>query len=359
MASYVEFSSTVSRDEIMPAYKQLLTDINYCINLFEDLESGRTYWESLTDWTVGERNSINFTRMNFRLKKLKEEVEKGIGCYTRLFIKMKGAKMIEQSYQQRIALIEQSGHDKSQLVEYHNKFKGEMKNFSDNLTKAVAKVTDTGVLRVPEDIRCGAGALTVVGGVTGVLGAGATGGLIATGTAVTLMPLAAVASTAGVAVGLIGSFAYSYVHSEGQSRGLKYHELKHLSDALHNDEILSIFQTHHYSVSNISQEIDNTMDMCKKHFEICSSCPPIEISATSTRSSATVDDVIKATRIYDRVLRENIQMFQSDPEMAEMSGALKKRMATKVAETACRTFLMEVLNYSEREANECIRKIQN
>ena len=357
MASYVEFSNTVSRDEILPAYKQLLTNINYCINLFEDLESGRTCWESLTDWTVGERNSINFTRMNFRLKKLKEEVEKGISYYTHLFIKMKGVKMIEQSYQQRIALIEQSGHDKSQLVEFHNEFKGKIETKFDDLAKAVAKVTDTGVLRVSEDIRCGAGALTVVGGVTGVLGAGATGGLIATGTLVTtgLMALATVA-TAGLAVGLIGSFAYYHVHSKGKSRGLKYHELKHLSDALHNDEILSIFQSHHTCVSNISPGIDECMDMCKKHFEICSSGLPIESSATSTRSSATVDGVIKATRIYDRVLRENIQSFQSDPEMSE---AMRKKMATKLAETACRTFLMETLNYSETEANECIRNIQN
>ena len=35
MASYVEFSDTVSRGEILPAYRQLLIEINYCLNLFK------------------------------------------------------------------------------------------------------------------------------------------------------------------------------------------------------------------------------------------------------------------------------------------------------------------------------------
>ena len=70
-----------------------------------------------------------------------------------------------------------------------------------------------------------------------------------------------------------------------------------------------------------------------------------------------VDGVIKATRIYDKILRESIRSLSiSEPEM---NGAMRKRMATKLAETACRTFLMETLNYSKTEANECIRNIQN
>ena len=117
--------------------------------------------------------------------------------------------------------------------------------------------------------------------------------------------------------------------------------------------LLSEFETQNIFVTQVTEGLVENIALYKQQLTLNTSLVGIKaISHSSTRNSATVDGGIKATRIYDRVLQENIQMFQSEPEM---SGAMRKKMATKLAETACRTFLKETLNYSETEANECIK----
>ena len=62
----------------MTAYRGVLTDINYCINLLRELETGRTYTEIVFDWLRGNRNGRT-------LRELKGEVEIGIGVFPLLF----------------------------------------------------------------------------------------------------------------------------------------------------------------------------------------------------------------------------------------------------------------------------------
>ena len=50
MASYQSFMTHINQGDIMTAYRGVLTDINYCINLLRDLETGRTYTEIVFDW---------------------------------------------------------------------------------------------------------------------------------------------------------------------------------------------------------------------------------------------------------------------------------------------------------------------
>ena len=358
MASYLEFSETVSRDEILPAYKQLLTDLNYCINLFEDLESGRTLWETITDWTVGERNSINIIRTKERLNTLKLEIEKGIECYIHLCIKMKGAEIVEQSYLQRIDGKQQSCYDDSLLVRFKNDFNMTMKSEYNRLTQAVTNINE--IVLKKEDVKCetgivsGAvevvkpaiGVLEVVGPAFGIFELAAVSGIVVVGASGVAVATVAVAAVAAVAIlsTLIGSIAYAYARSQGKDRGMKYKEVKQLSDALNNNEILSLFQSHHACINGISLGLDKTIDMCKEQFE------------SMIKSSNTLQDSSKSAQIYEEAFQENLRLLQeSEPEMSE---ATRKRMATKLAETACRTFLMEVLNYSETEANEFIRTLK-
>ena len=322
----------------------------------DELESERNYTTWISDWAVGERSSINFSRTKNNLEKLYREIEKGLTQFTKLFSLMTGAKMIELSFQKTIKEFEISGFDTSALMKMSNTASSSIEKFSNRITAAVDNLANIGVFRKREIktdkyslVKSGAQG-AAVGGVGGT--ALGIAGAVAMGTAVVASGGTILVAGVGLAAvtGAISCIAYGYAHHKGKDRGIKYKELKFLSDSLNDMKLLSEFETQNIFLTQVTKGLEENIAFCKEQLTLSTSSQP------STRSSTTVDDGIKATRIYDRVLRENIQMFQSDPEMSE---AMRKKMATKLAETACRTFLMEVLNYSETEANECIRNIQN
>ncbi|KAI6650319.1 hypothetical protein LOD99_5997 [Oopsacas minuta] len=74
MASSLNFDDPYVASE---SFYQIWTDANHCLGMFERLEKNRTWSEWASDWTVGERNSINRKRMVFFLKKLIENVKSG------------------------------------------------------------------------------------------------------------------------------------------------------------------------------------------------------------------------------------------------------------------------------------------
>ena len=373
MASYAEFKDSI-KDDALTGYRNLLADVKYCINLMDELESERNYKKLIPDWAVGEMSSINVSRTKNNLKKLHNEIEKGLRQFTKLFSLMTGAKMIELSFQTTIKEFEISGFDTSALMEMSNNASSSIEKFSNRITAAVNNLANTGVFvekEIKTDkyslVKSGAqgAAIGGVGGTAlGIAGAVALGtvGVVATGGTILVAGVVLAAVT-----GAISSVAYLYAHPKGKERGIKYQELKFLSDSLNNVTLLSEFEAQNIFLTQVTKGLKENISLYKQ-LTLNTSLVGIRrltlekeerikaISHSSTRNSATVDNGIKATRIYDRVLRENIQSFQSDPEMSE---ALRKKMATKLAETACRTFLMEVLNYSETEANECIRNIQN
>ena len=343
MASYVEFADTVSSGEILPAYRQLLIEINYCVNLFDDLENGRTRWDKIKDWTVGERDSINLVNTRRNLEKLKEEIERGIGCYIHLSIKMKGVKLIEQSYLQRIEEMQQSGYDQSLFVELQNEFTKKIQSNFVELSKAVSVIKATGVFE-PRKIHYGTGVLV------GSVGAIATAGAVALGTGGIGLATAATGGFAFVAL-LISTIAYSYAHNKAKCRALKYQELKQLSDALHDHAMLSLFQAHHLNIGNILCVMDNTLDIWDKHLELAS-----ESSQKTIENSNSSENTINATQVYDNTFRDNLQMLkETEPEMNEDT---RNRMAANIAVTACKTFLKEIQGYSDSRADDFIRNLQ-
>ena len=92
MASYQQFADKIGEGRVVPAYTKLLTDINYCNNVFKYLETGRTYTEVMYDWVSGERDQIDIERFPIALSTLKQEVELGVKLYIDLAFKMKYLK---------------------------------------------------------------------------------------------------------------------------------------------------------------------------------------------------------------------------------------------------------------------------
>ena len=109
MASYQQFVENIGEGRIVPAYRKLLTDINYCINLFEHIETGRTYTEMFFDWFAGERGQIDIKRFPIVLNNLKQEVELGMKLYIDLTFKMKDLKDMQTFQESRPQPLTHSG----------------------------------------------------------------------------------------------------------------------------------------------------------------------------------------------------------------------------------------------------------
>ena len=88
MASYAKFIEKIGKGNIESAYTNVLTDVNYCIHLFEDLEIGRTTTESWFDSFAGERKEVDLEHLPSNLKILKKEIEIGLQLYMKLSCKM-------------------------------------------------------------------------------------------------------------------------------------------------------------------------------------------------------------------------------------------------------------------------------
>ena len=307
MASYVEFRDSI-RDDVLIGYRNLLADIKYCIKLMVELESERNYKKLIPDWAVGERSSINISRTKNNLVELHDEIEKGLTHFTKLFSLMTGAKMIELSFQTTIKNFETSGFDTSALMEMSNTASRSIGEFSDRITAAVDKLANTGVFRKREIkrdksslVKCGAqgAAIGGVGGTAlGIVGVVSGGTILIAG-----VGLAAV-------IGIIGSLAYGYAHHKGEDRGIKYQELKFLSDSLNNMRLLSEFETQNIFLTQVTEGLKESIAFCKEQLTLNTSSVGIRrltlekeerikaISQPSTRSSATVDDVIKVYGLF-------------------------------------------------------------
>ena len=356
MASYVEFRDSINQkkgDEVMSSYTALMTDIKYCINLLEELEYGRGYKDWVSDWAVGKRSSLNIDRTRKNLGKLHSEIRKGLTVHTSLFSLITKARMIQQSLRLRIETMENSGRDTSLLLESYNK----ISNTNEEFYSAVDNLENTGIF-VKKETKMNKTAAAV-----GEVGDGI--GIGIAGTVSLALASALVISTGGTALMVGGGIAavtgtiFLVAHSYGKKKGIKYQELKFLSESLHDLRLLSELESHHIALDEIIKGFKENIEFYKKEVESIQTF----VIATQTRAQTqaptknppTLDDAIKATRMYDKVFRENLQSLQeSEPDM---NAEMRKRMATKLAETACKTFLKEKLNYSETEINEFLRKI--
>ncbi|KAI6661785.1 hypothetical protein LOD99_9852 [Oopsacas minuta] len=98
MASYEQTVKNICERDVITAYTDVLTDINYCINLFANLETKQTFTEFLMDWYAGERVQINTESFLIDLNNLKEEIQSGIKLYIELFGQIKVFKSLLTIY---------------------------------------------------------------------------------------------------------------------------------------------------------------------------------------------------------------------------------------------------------------------
>ena len=105
MASYAKFVQKIGKGNIESAYTNVLTDVNYCIHLFEDLEIGRTTTESWFDSYAGERKEVDLEHLSSNLKILKKEIEIGLQLYMKLSCKMNILNATQSSQESKLRSI--------------------------------------------------------------------------------------------------------------------------------------------------------------------------------------------------------------------------------------------------------------
>ena len=86
-------ASSISQEEVISAYSDLLVDINTCLQLCKSLETERTYREMVSDWAAGQRGNI--PRMVKLMEDLKKEVEKGLCLFMSLSHKLSEVKLLK------------------------------------------------------------------------------------------------------------------------------------------------------------------------------------------------------------------------------------------------------------------------
>ena len=68
-------------------------------------------------------------------------------------------------------------------------------------------------------------------------------------------------------------------------------------------------------------------------------------------------EIAKATKLYFKTLQSEIEQLKSnEPDMGE---DMRKRMATRIAASSCKTFLKQSLDYSDSDAKEFIDDLQS
>ena len=236
--------------EALDYFYKLLTNTKTCIILFESLEYKRTWTEWVSDWAVGERNSINKDRMTRDLKLLESSVEGVIAAYVELIKALNRVKSLNKRSEQLSLLtsdITDSSADGKSQVEILKRLDSKFANNTNVLLKELNPVT--------KKVAVG------IGGVGGVLAvAGAVGvGVVVKGIVVAPLIVAAaggVAITGGIVLisGVVGKLAF---HSRGKDRGSQYQRVKQLYDALDDQEAIANFQTHESEIKGNTQRIQS------------------------------------------------------------------------------------------------------
>ena len=225
----------------MSAYTELLTDINFCLNLLDDLETARTCTERVFDWIQGDRGRVS-ANLNEELKVLKGEIELGIAVYTDLFFTLDRFRVVKEVYE-KLDSISYAPEGKSSRFTYFEMLKSHFDDFKHEIAQDPKQSNN----QITGKSNWGVGAVfaVFVFGLVGVGGAGVVGA-------------AGVAGVLGVLWALSSCAKYltkRYTPSVYQDRNAKYKIVKSLHDALSQTNILKIFQDNHSFVKDIIKDI--------------------------------------------------------------------------------------------------------
>ena len=364
-------------------FDKVLTDTKTDINLFENLEYKRNWTELVSDWAVGERDSINKTRMNHDLKLLENSVEGVIAAYVALN-QVKSLNLRSEQLSLLTSDITDPGlDDKSQLEilkRRDSKFV-QNKQLPDEEFKYIKG-------KVVEGIVGAGGALSLVG--AGVIGAAVkvavvkgcmvaplvvkmTAGAVGIGLGVG----SGIAITGGIVAiaGAVGTIAYVANKSLGKDRGLIYQKLKRLYDAVNDPQAIDQFQTLKEEIKRNTQTInsradDHTklMDEALKIKKEDQAMAALQLKTLQIETDSQVEkersaqkkdkgSVLKAMELYRSSLKEELEeLMTAEPEWNEET---RKRHAIRTAMKNCKSFLKINLDYNDDEADKFVEGLQN
>eukprot|EP00800_Vazella_pourtalesii_P008167 TRINITY_DN2171_c0_g1_i6.p1 TRINITY_DN2171_c0_g1~~TRINITY_DN2171_c0_g1_i6.p1 ORF type:complete len:312 (+),score=50.19 TRINITY_DN2171_c0_g1_i6:30-965(+) len=298
-------TSSISQEEVISAYRDLLVDINTCLQLCKSLETERTYREMVSDWAAGQRGNI--PRMVKLMEDLKKEVEKGLCLFMSLSHKLNDVKLLKSCVSDNLK------HYGVILTDIFLRF-----------NSAVASLQNVGILKCKK-------AINSIAKNVALSSAAIAGGL--------LLPR-------GVdVVYMLGMLAHIIARYDGAKRGIKYTELQSLFESLDNPIMMSL-ETAHFTIENLIEELDTLMEKYKAGEK--------EIKEITFKKDS-MQGVIRATKIFVETEKEELEeLALTEPDMSEGN---RKKIARRAAVRNCKTFLKEKLQYSNAEADEVINNI--
>ena len=327
-----------------PDWESILTklqlDASECINLFERIETARTWGELRSDRVVGDRGNINPERLLSYVKKFQKEVETLLSIYRILSRKVDLGKKLELGYQENVKSNFQLDYFKEGIDASINKGFNE---FSISIPKKEAK-EQTCKLKTTGIVVGGAGAGGAVGGGVVVGGIAYTGaatiGLVASGL---IIPVGI-----GLLIGSLAAIKHYNVHLSGRERGVEYQKVQSLYDYFHKNKLLSSLETLSVKMKQLSENVDMQMETYKLEFGT---------GRQAIEQKNARKETVKASKLYYETLQSEIeQLKSSEPGMGEDT---RKRMAKRTAVSSCKTFLKQSLNYSDSDAQEFIDDLQS
>ena len=336
-----EFRMAETNQDWESILTKLQRDANECINLFEELENGRTPGECMSDLVVGDRAKINPERLLIYMKKFQKEVKTLLSIYTTLSRKVKWGKTLELGYQENMRSNFQLDYFKEGIDASIEK---QFNEFSLSIPGKEAK-EQTCKLKTTGIVVGGAGVGAVVGVGGTALAATSIGATLSSGIAALGL---VIPDGIGLVFGSIAAIAHHMIHSSGRERGLDYQTVKLLYDSFHNNRLLSSLESLSSKMEQLSENVDMQIETYKLEFGT-------HQQAIEQKNAGK--EIAKATKLYFKTLSTEIeQLKSSEPGMGE---DMRKRMATKIAASSCRTFLKQSLNYSDSDAQEFINDLQS
>ncbi|KAI6650317.1 hypothetical protein LOD99_5995 [Oopsacas minuta] len=358
MASTLSFDGPFVASE---SFRQILTNTNHCLDMFEHIETNRTWSEWASDWAVGERNSINGERMVGFLKKLINNARSGQNACAECLEALDKADSLNTRAKQMNIYLEVEDYDISQVklgktydLNRSPKYK-ETKalEYADLITYGGLTVLATGTVTGIEFKRRGKNwqEITKLFRKVNILTFSRDTVIICSFTAL------------GV---LLATIAYNNVHSKGLERGEIYHKVKELYETLALFEVegtLASFDSFVMEIESVTRQIHSrNVDYEKMvDFHITeASNARFQIETNLRNEEKTRQNkkgVTEAMKLYQQTIEKELNDLSiEEPDMSE---EMRKRSAKRIAKNSCKSFLKGKLNYTDDEADEFVEVFQN
>ena len=290
ITSVEDIDEVFTKNDIIPHYREHLVQVNTCLALFKELETNRTWGEWFTDWNYGARNEINRPRLIDNLNGLKEALMEGLTQYTRLLSEKDELKKVF-----RELMVSKIDLDIThEMIESNTDFKkGADYIFGSSplmsvMVELLAKLTDT------------VSALAAIG--------------------------------IGVGVGVVAGGLLYGIHllakSYGEKRGLKYQQVKAISDAF-DANFLGKIEAYHEDLSTIF------------------------INLEDIRKSEKQKD-LRAYKLYTKSKDESFNQLKREGNDDYLCEKISKKLALKETES----YLIYELKCSKEEAEEICKDFQ-